>query len=62
MSYKKTGSIIYQVKARFRDLDAFGKKKPKGSDMIHSYGTMQTYLKHSIEFVKYCRKSMVARL
>lgn len=56
MSYKKTGSIIYQVKARFRDLDAFGKKKPKGSDMIHSYGTMQTYLKHSIEFVKYCRK------
>lgn len=56
MSYKNTGSIVYQVKSRFRELDAFGKKKPKGSDKIHSYQTMKTYLHHSINFVTYCRK------
>lgn len=57
MGYKKSGSIIYQVKSRFRELDAFGKKKPKGSDMIHSYGTMKTYLNHCIGFVKHCRET-----
>lgn len=57
MGYKKTGSIIYQVKSRFRELDAFGKKKPKGSDKIHSYGTMKTYLNHCLKFVSHCRES-----
>lgn len=57
MGYKKTGSIIYQVKSRFRELEAFGKKKPPGSEKIHSYGTMKTYLNHSIKFVAYCRET-----
>lgn len=57
MGYKKTGSIVYQVKSRFRELDAFGKKKPPGSDKIHSYQTMKTYLNHSIKFVVYCRET-----
>lgn len=57
MARKVRGSIIYQVKSRFRELEAFGKSKPKGSDKIHSYGTMKTYLNHSLQFAEYCRNN-----
>lgn len=56
-AYKNKGSLIYQVKSRFRELDATGQKKaldPNG-EYIHSFGTMKTYLKHSLDFATYCR-------
>lgn len=51
----KKGSIIYQTKMRFRELDAIGTKKPKDSNLIHGIQTMRTYLNHALKFVTYCR-------
>lgn len=51
----KLGSIIYQTKQRFRELDAIGQKKIHDSKKIHSIQTMKTYLNHSLSFVTYCR-------
>lgn len=58
-AYKNTGSLIYQVKRRFRDLDAIGQKKYTDPEnkYIHSYGTMKTYLKHCLDFATFCRKN-----
>lgn len=57
-AYNNKGSLIYQVKNRFRKLDATGQKKATdpNNQYIHSFGTMKTYLKHSLDFATYCRK------
>lgn len=54
--YSNSGSLKYQVKRRFRDIDAIGQKKPKNSDYIHSIGTMKTYTNHCIKFAEYCKE------
>lgn len=54
--YSNPGSLKYQVKRRFRDIDAIGQKKPKNSDYIHSIGTMKTYTNHCIKFAEYCKE------
>ena len=52
----KKGSVIYQTKKRFRELSAIGKSKPiNGTKQIHSIQTMRTYLRHSLNFVTWCR-------
>lgn len=58
-AYKNRGSLIYQVKSRFRELDHTGQKKAldPNNEYIHSFGTMKTYLKHSLDFATYCRKN-----
>lgn len=56
MAKKVKGSLIYQVKSRFKNLQAYGKSKPKTSDKIYSYGTSKTYLKHCLSFATYCRE------
>lgn len=58
-AYKNKGSLIYQVKSRFRELDATGQKKAldPNNEYIHSFGTMKTYLKHSLDFATYCRST-----
>lgn len=58
-AYKNKGSLIYQVKSRFRELDATGQKKATdpNNQYIHSFETMKTYLKHSLDFATYCRKN-----
>lgn len=57
-AYKNKGSLIYQIKNKFRELDATGQKKATdpNNEYIHSFGTMKTYLKHSLDFATYCRK------
>lgn len=58
-AYKNRGSLIYQVKSRLRELDRTGQKKAldPNNEYIHSFGTMKTYLKHSLDFATYCRKN-----
>lgn len=56
--YSNSGSLTYQVKRRFRDIDAIGQKKatdPK-NEYIHSIGTMKTYTNHCIKFANYCKE------
>lgn len=54
----KRGSIVFQVKKIFHELDAIGKPKPTEPDgLVHSIQTMKTYIHHSILFATYCREN-----
>lgn len=55
------GSIVYQTKEIFRQLDAIGQPKVTGDGKIHSIQTMKTYLHHALRFVSWCRQEYGCR-
>lgn len=61
----KIPSMVYQVKAQFDSMAAYGSKKwmhkaanggKPFKDVVYSYGTMRTYLAISIRFAKWTKK------
>lgn len=60
----KKGSPIYEAKTRLEKMAAYGQSKHQDrlngistKDKIYSYGTMKTYQRESLKFVRWCREN-----
>lgn len=67
MGHKNKESLIFQVTNKFNSKLAIGESRHRAkangtaSDKIFSWGTYQTYVKHSCYFVDYCKKTTMLK-
>lgn len=63
MGHKNKESLIYQVTKKFNSMLAIGESRHRAkangtaSDKIFSWGTYNTYLKHTCYFIKFCKEN-----